>query len=92
MPSSPLSGLVRRINTPRLSPFQTNSDPCCSYKSCVLAIYNPAQPNNLLASGEEAIFFSYLAQNGYVVDTALTKIMKQAPVKPESRLLCMISK
>lgn len=91
-PGAPLSGLVRTVNPPRLSPFQTTSGPCCSYQKCVLALLDPDNHHRLLRPGDEAILFTYLVSNGYTVDTSLTKIMKTAPVREGPRLLCLISK
>jgi hypothetical protein len=91
-PDPPLSNLVRTVNPPRLSPFQTTSGACCAYRKCVLALLDPNDRRRLLRPGDEAILFTYLASNGYTVDTSLTKIMKTAPVHEGPRLLCMISK
>ena len=88
-PSFPLSSLVRAVNPPRLSPFQTTSG---SYQKCVLALLDPGNRTRLLHTGDESILFTYLASNGYTVDTSLTKIMKNAPVREGPRLLCLISK
>lgn len=91
-PGPPLSSLIRTVNPPRLSPFQTNSGPCCSYRKCVFALLDPGNPHRLLHPGDEAILFTYLASNGYTIDTSLTKIIKTAPVREGPRLLCIISK
>ena len=91
-PDPPLSNIIHTVHTPRLSPFQTTSGPCCSYKNCVLAVYNPERPDELLRPGDEPVLFTYLISNGFTVDTSLTKIMKNAPVRDGPRLLCLISK
>ena len=91
-PGLPLSNIVRTLHTPKLSPFQTTSGPCCNYKNCVPAIYNPEHPQVLLKIGEESLLFSYLIQNSYAIDTSLTKLMRDTPTKTGPRLLCMISK
>ena len=87
-----LLSIICKINPPKLSPFQTN---CCSdhKPSCINAIYNPTNINMLLAVGEESLLFNYLIKNNYTINTSITKIMKEAPVKTEgSKLLCIISK
>ena len=91
-PTAPLLNITRRLTTPKLSPFQTTSGPCCNYNPCVHAIYNPNNLSLLLKIGEEALLFSYLIQNGYSIDTSLTKLMRDSPIKGDIRLLCMISK
>ena len=93
MPLLPLANIVRRVNNPKLSPFQTSSDCCSTYNNnCILALFNPTSLQELLRPGQEAILFSYLVSNGYTIDTSLTKILKNAPVQNGSRLLCTISK
>ena len=91
-PGPPLSSLVRTVNPPRLSPFQTTSGACCSYRKCVLALLDPGNHHRLLHPGDEAVLFTYLASNGFTIDTSFTKIMKTAPVREGPRLLCLISK
>lgn len=91
-PDPLLSSIVRTVNPPRLSPFQTASGICCSYRKCVFALLDPNNHHRLLHPGDEAILFTFLASNGYTVDTSLTKIMKTAPVREGPRLLCLISK
>ncbi len=86
MPNEPLKKIARTIHMPRLSPFETFSES----NKCVIAIYNPFDLNKLLEIGEEPIFFTYLLQNGYKVDTSLTKLMFNNP--KEFKLLCMITK
>lgn len=94
-PEAPLSNIIRRIQTPRLSPFQTSEN------SCALAIYNPNQIQQLLQVGEEAILFTYLLTNGYTIDTSLTKLLKStnnmccsntSSSSSSGTLLCLISK
>ena len=90
-PTQPFLNIVKSIVMPKLSPFETNHG-CCLAQRCALAIYNPTSPTQLLQPGEEAILFSYLIQNGYKIDTSLTKLMQDSTAINNSRLLCMISK
>ncbi len=84
-PTTPFNNIVKTLHTPKLSPFK-ESTPCSPLEICVNAIYNPNSTTELLKKGEEAILFTYLLQNGYTINTSLTKIMK------DDRILCVISK
>lgn len=86
MPNEPLKSIIKSIHMPRLSPFE----PFSKNNKCILGVYNPENLNKLLELGQESIFFTYLLQNGYKIDTSLTKLMFNTP--KDYKLLCMITK
>ena len=89
-PSGPLADIVKTLHTPKISPFQQSS-PCCPINNCISAIYSPSNPSQLLPIDDIAALFTFLAQNGYAIDTSLTKMMADSQVKLQNRLVCFIS-
>ena len=83
VPSGPLGRFVHKVPLPRLSPFKEPSY-CCERMLFCLAIgktcFNKVQSglnyrNNLMTTDEIPNLFSFLLENGYKIDTELTKIM-----------------
>lgn len=70
LPKGKLSTIVKQTNTMKRSEFQPNES------NCILALYNPIHHNRLLKHTDEGVLLSFLQQNGYTVDTELTKIIK----------------
>lgn len=95
-PQGPLSQFVRRLQLPKLSPYQQNnyiSDSCC----LVLTNFFYNRPhrgyngrnNNLMTPDELPDLYSYLASNGYQIETQLTNLMNQSEVKlTDRRIVC----
>tara|TARA_B100001057_G_C22325462_1_gene747395 strand:+ start:72 stop:431 length:360 start_codon:yes stop_codon:yes gene_type:complete len=89
-PLGPLKNLVKQIQNPKLSEFQTFNS-CGERKSCVLAIYNPDNLFNLLTINEQPRLLTFLNQNNYTVDTNITKIMMKNRVQSQDRLMFIIT-
>jgi hypothetical protein len=89
-PTGPLANIVKTLQTPKLSPFKQDSA-CCPINNCISAIYKPSNPSELLPIDQIAILFTFLTQNGYTIDTSLTKMMNESDVKLDNRLVCFIS-
>jgi hypothetical protein len=74
MPAGPIANMVRRINVPRLSPFQgPYSDNCI----LVLTRYpnsNMKNEDNFMFSSDIPNVFGYLEGNGYKILDSLTTI------------------
>jgi hypothetical protein len=88
-PVGPLKKMVKRINPPLLSPFQEPSMSCCEQDRCLYAIYNNQE---LLCVDNVTELFSYLTNNGYIIDTSITIMMQKSPVKiNNNNLICFIS-
>jgi hypothetical protein len=91
-PQGPLSSLVKKINTPKLSPFKQDTV-CCSIKNCVQAIFKINESKNELMTPEDIPeLFNFLILNGYKIDTSLTRMMNDSEVKfTTNKLVCYIS-
>ena len=96
VPDGPLNAFVRRLQLPRLSPFQTRYD-CNQMKNCGLVLINPfvnvnvscKKGCNYMTPNEIPDLYSFLTSNGYQIDTQLTNMMNNSEVKlTNSRIVC----
>jgi len=99
VPEGPLQHFVRRLKPTRLSPFQVNN--YNGFCGCDLVLINPF-PNlcsysnncgkkcdNYMSPNEIPGLFSFLTANGYQIETQLTNMMNNSPVKlTNSRIVC----
>lgn len=88
--SSPLSTIVKRLHTPKLSPFKESS-PCCPIPNCVYAIYKIYDNNQLMTPDDIPELFNFLISNNYKIDTSITKMMNSSEVKMTNKLICFIT-
>ena len=86
-PNGPLSSLTRRINNPKLSPYQTSSS--CARESCVLALYSQTT-NEVLDISNQGTLLTFLYQNDYTIDTELTNVMRKQTTQNNCELLFVI--
>ena len=102
VPEGPLGRLIRRIQLPRLYREGSNYN---GIEGCGLAITNPFPNtfnnfnnnynnhcnNNLMTPNEIPDLYSFLTSNGYQIETQLTNMMNQSPVKitPGRQIVCM---
>jgi hypothetical protein len=99
-PEGPLRRFVRRLQLPRLTPYQTEK----SEEKCGLVLtnflnnnqnyYNNNQNNNkngLMTPNDIPDLYSFLTANGYQIDTQLTNMMNQSQVKlsPGKQIVCL---
>lgn len=105
MPTGNLTHIVKRIRSPRLSHFDTyggsggnggNGDCCGSGLNgfnppCIFAIFNPNHKNKLLTVDELPDLMTFLVNNGYTIDTSITKMLMKSNVKPSNDLICYVS-
>ena len=89
-PNGPLASLVKKIHTPKLSPFKQSS-PCFPIENCVYAIYKIDNSCELMIPDDIPNLFGYLIENGYKIDTSITKMMNTSDIKTTNKLLCYIS-
>ena len=101
MPDGPLNTLVRRLQLPRLSPFQVNDIRC----NCDLVLINPfingcslysntcgKKCDNYMTPNEIPNLYSFLTANGYQIETQLTNMMNNSEVKlTNSRVVCSVT-
>jgi hypothetical protein len=98
IPEGPLKSLVKRIQLPRLSPFQQEG-PCNPIQNCGLVLNNFAvnfgkacTSCNYMTPNEIPNLFAFLASNGYQIETQLTNMISQNDVKlTNSRIICFVT-
>ena len=95
-PQGPLKTLVRRLQLPRLSPFQRDA-PCNPIPKCALAIrslFNGyygggcCKKNSgcdLMSPNEMPDLITFLLGNGYQLETQITNMLNQSSVKLTDR-------
>ena len=94
-PTGPLSSITRSVTLNKLSPFDTNTNTCPRPK-CVIGITSMNNMNNmnshnkLMCIDDLPELFEYLLNNGYTIDTSITKILQKTTVKMWGELICMI--
>ena len=98
MPTGNLTHIVKRIRSPRLSHFDTYDGygDCCGGSGsnntpCIFAIFNPNHKNKLLTVDEIPDLMTFLVDNGYTIDTSITKMLMKSNVKPSNDLICYVS-
>ncbi len=70
---------------------------CCGSGSngfnppCIFAIFNPNHKNKLLTVDEIPDLMTFLVDNGYTIDTSITKMLMKSNVKPSNDLICYVS-
>jgi len=93
-PEGPLRSFVRRLQLPRLTPFQTEK----SEETCGLVLTNflnnqnqNRNRNGLMTPNDIPDLYSFLTANGYQIDTQLTNMMNQSQVKltPGKQIVCL---
>ena len=102
VPDGPLNAFVRRLQLPRLSPFQTGGS-CDQIQQCGLVLINPflnscsysysnncgKNGSNYMTPNEIPNLYSFLTANGYQIETQLTNMMNNSEVKlTNSRIVC----
>tara|TARA_B100001175_G_C19448686_1_gene610120 strand:- start:261 stop:620 length:360 start_codon:yes stop_codon:yes gene_type:complete len=90
MPTGNLAQYVKRIQTPKLSPFKQD-DSCCSRKCCENALYKFDDTSKFMCIDEIPDLFTYLATNNYTINYELTKMMNDGEVKITDKILCFFS-
>ncbi len=78
-----LNKIVKRLSMSKLSEFK-QSTACCPVEKCIYAIYNPNNPLELLRLEDQTLFITYLSSNNFTINTALTQLMLDNPVKHSS--------
>jgi hypothetical protein len=92
-PEGPLRTFVRRLQLPRLTPYQTEK----SEEKCGLVLTNflnnnqNQNQNGLMTPNDIPDLYSFLTAYGYQIDTQLTNMMNQSQVKqtPGKQIVCL---
>ena len=88
-PDGPLKGISKRIRLNKLSPFESNTN-LCRQCECILAITKISNPSELMCVDEIPELFEYLLNNGYSIDTSVTKVLQKTNAKPTGDIICML--
>jgi hypothetical protein len=90
LPAGPLSNLVMRVNTPKLSPFQSFSafspPPTARSQMCLLALSrypntnNPKCGNEFMYAADIPNVIGFLESNQYKLMTDITNLAYRSPV------------
>jgi hypothetical protein len=88
-PDGPLRTISKQIRQNKLSPFESNTN-LCSKPNCIIALTQINNYNELMCIDMLPDLFEYLANNGYVIDNSVTKVLQKTNVKMNGELICMI--
>lgn len=94
-PQGPLKQFTRRVQFADLSPYQKyqNNTPCNSIDKCGLALVNffgvsvccnSFNGCDLMSPNELNDLIGYLLNNGYQIETQLTNMLNNSPIKPNN--------
>ena len=101
-PRGPLANLVRFVKFPALSEFKQQG-PCSPIKQCGYALASLGTCNvgcgkfgsDLMTVDEVPTLISYLLNNGYTVDTSITKMFHNSEIRFDTttgnKLICFIT-
>jgi len=76
MPDGPLSGIVKMTKREKLSVFKQTCSPCSKNDACMYAIMDPTDKSEYLFEEDLAELLTFLVENGYTIDTKLSKLMQ----------------
>ena len=85
----PLQEITKRVSLNKLSPFECNT-PICPKPKCTIGITQINNKNELMCINQLPDLFDFLINNGYKIDTSVTKILQRSNVKMNGDLICMI--
>jgi hypothetical protein len=88
--SGPLQQITKKVVLNKLTPFDSNTNSSCPKPNCVIAITQLNNRNQLMCIDQLPELFEFLINNGYTIDTNITKILQKTNVKMSSNLICMI--
>jgi hypothetical protein len=90
-PTGPLASLVHRVKPSPLSPFQRSFDSCYCQKGCINAIRVDGSCGRFSTAQDIPVLYTFLAANGYTIDTAITQMTTHSQIRFDNPLLCFIS-
>ena len=87
--TGPLQQITKRVTLNKLSPFEANTN-ICRKPNCVIGVTQLNDTNQLMCIDQLPELFEFLVNNGYTIDTSVTKILQKTNVKMTGNLICMI--
>jgi hypothetical protein len=93
VPDGPLKSITKQVRLNKLSPFETRNN-LCPRPSCVVGITQINNSCELMCIDMLPELFEFLINNGYTIDSSITKILQKSNVNTQSNmggsLICMI--
>jgi hypothetical protein len=88
-PLGPLKNFVKRLNIQNISPFHTFSNTFCENTSCLYALYDIENPNNLMCLSKINDLYAFILQNSdvYTIDDKLANMMYKSNITNEQNRL-----
>ena len=93
-PIGPLNKYIKKISMPYLSPFKnsfSNDMNNTNNNTCLYAIIDFMDNSKLMCVNNIPDLFSFLINNGYIIDYNLTKIIKNTTCASKNNLICYIT-
>jgi hypothetical protein len=93
-PIGPLNKYIKKIPMPYLSPFKNNFSNDMNNtnnNNCLYAIIDFMDNSKLMCVNNIPDLFSFLINNGYIIDNNLTKIIKNTTCASKNDLICYIT-
>ena len=89
VPLGPLKNYVKRLHNPKISPFHTYSNNPCENTSCIYALYDIDNPNNLMCLSKISDLYAFILQHSdvYTIDDKLGKMMYKSNILNEQNRL-----
>ena len=88
-PEGPLNTITKTVRQNKLSPFETHNN-ICPKPSCIIGITSIQNPCEMMCINDLPILFEFLINNGYTIDSSVTKILQKSSMKMNGNLICMI--
>ena len=93
VPDGPLKSITKQVRLNKLSPFETRNN-LCPRPSCVVGITQINNSCELMCIDMLPELFEFLINNGYTIDSSITKILQKSNVNTQANmggsLICMI--
>lgn len=87
--NGPLQQITKKVILNKLTPFESNMN-ICPKSNCIIAITQLNNKTQLMCIDQLPELFEFLINNGYTIDTNITKILQKTNVKMTGNLICMI--
>ena len=89
-PENLLSNITKKVSFEKLSPFK-QPGPCEKVERCGYAIMNPNNTSEFATIHDLAVIFTWLQDNLFTVNTAITTMLNQSEIRTNNKLICYIS-
>lgn len=91
-PNEQIKQIVRQVRIEKLSPFQEGSE-CNPIQTCGNVLLKPGSQCGEMATLDDIpLVFTWLFQNGYIVDTSISQMMNQGEVRMSNPIIGFVSK